>query len=72
VTNVSIEEGVGGELAVASNFIVYRNRLESEVDIWAGAREDVLRPDEDAFLIAKRTILLDQNVVLSKNLSVFF
>jgi biphenyl 2,3-dioxygenase beta subunit len=72
VTNVTIQEGAGGELAVASNFIVYRNRLETEVDIWAGSREDVLRPDGDSFRIARRTILLDQNVVLSKNLSVFF
>jgi len=72
VTNVSVEEGAGGELTVTSNFIVYRNRLETEVDIWAGTREDLLRPHDDSFLIAKRTILLDQNVVLSKNLSVFF
>jgi len=72
VTNVGVEEGAGGELTVTSNFILYRNRLETEVDIWAGMREDVLRPAGDSFLIAKRTILLDQNVVLSKNLSVFF
>ncbi|QXJ22608.1 aromatic-ring-hydroxylating dioxygenase subunit beta [Actinomadura graeca] len=59
-------------LRVRSNFIVYRNRLETEVDIWAGERQDVLRPAGDSFRIAARTILLDQNVVLSKNLSVFF
>jgi biphenyl 2,3-dioxygenase beta subunit len=60
------------ELLVRSNFIVYRNRLEREVDIWAGSREDKLRTSGDSFQIAARTVLLDQNVVLSKNLSVFF
>jgi biphenyl 2,3-dioxygenase beta subunit len=58
---------------VKSNFICYRNRLQDEVDIWAGERIDLLRRDEEQELhIARRKILLDQNVVLSKNLSVFF
>jgi biphenyl 2,3-dioxygenase beta subunit len=74
ITNVSVQAAGANssELEVQSNFIVYRNRLETEVDIWAGERQDVLRPAGDSFKIAKRTILLDQNVVLSKNLSVFF
>ena len=62
-----------GEYEVKSNFICYRNRLQDEVDIWAGERVDLLRRDEEQELhIARRRILLDQNVVLSKNLSVFF
>jgi biphenyl 2,3-dioxygenase subunit beta len=73
ITNVCVRSRVAdSELDVRSNFIVYRNRLETEVDIWAGEREDVLRPEGDSFKIAKRTILLDQNVILSKNLSVLF
>ena len=74
ISNICVRpEGEGSEeLAVRSNYIVYRNRLESEVDIWAGERKDILRPSGDSFLIAKRTIMLDQNVILSKNLSVFF
>jgi biphenyl 2,3-dioxygenase beta subunit len=74
VSNTRVEQGSGSppEISVRSNFIVYRNRLESEVDIWAGAREDTLRPAGETFRIAARTIYLDQNVVLSKNLSVFF
>jgi 3-phenylpropionate/cinnamic acid dioxygenase small subunit len=64
----------GGELEVRSNFICYRNRLADEVDIWAGERHDRLRraPSAAGWRIARRTIVLDQNVVLSKNLSVFF
>ena len=62
-----------GKYAVKSNFICYRNRLQDEVDIWAGERHDLLRRDEKQELrIASRKVLLDQNVVLSKNLSVFF
>lgn len=60
------------EYDVLSNFVVYRNRLESETDIWAGERRDVLRVVDGGFRIARRTILLDQNVVQSKNLSVLF
>jgi len=74
INNVRIEsvEGTAGELSVRSNFLVYRNRLETEVDIWAGERRDVLREVDGSFKISARTILLDQNVILSKNLSVLF
>ncbi|MGW3482435.1 aromatic-ring-hydroxylating dioxygenase subunit beta [Rhodococcus indonesiensis] len=68
----SVRAGVAQEYDVWSNFLVYRNRLESETDVWAGERRDVLRVAGGEFKIAKRTILLDQNVVQSKNLSVLF
>jgi len=74
VSNVRIARlKAGDEYEVKSNFICYRNRLQDEVDIWAGERHDLLRRDEtQALHIARRKVLLDQNVVLSKNLSVFF
>lgn len=74
IANVRIQPPAPGatELHVRSNFIVYRNRLETEVDIWAGQRQDVLRIVGSSFEIASRMILLDQNVILSKNLSVLF
>ncbi|WP_329140209.1 aromatic-ring-hydroxylating dioxygenase subunit beta [Streptomyces sp. NBC_01476] len=73
VTNVRVQPaGTDGEFHVRSSFLVYRNRLEAEVDLWAGERRDVLRTHGESFLIADRIILLDQNLVLSKNLSVFF
>jgi biphenyl 2,3-dioxygenase beta subunit len=78
VTNVRIRPevapgGAGGtELAVRSNFLCYRNRLQTEVDLWAGERHDVLRAlGGRRWQIARRTVLLDQSVLLSKNLSVF-
>jgi biphenyl 2,3-dioxygenase beta subunit len=74
ITNVRIRpcEEEPGALSARSIFFVYRNRLEAEVDLWAGERFDRLRPVGTSFEIARRTVLLDQNVVLSKNLSVFF
>ena len=73
VSNVRVSTGAThGEYLVRSNFICYRNRLADEVDLWAGERRDVLRREGTGWLIAARTITLDQNVVLSKNLSVFF
>jgi 3-phenylpropionate/cinnamic acid dioxygenase small subunit len=76
ITNVRIRgvEMSGGETRyrVRSNFLCYRNRLETEVDLWAGQREDLLVNTEKGIMIASRTILLDQNVILAKNLSVFF
>jgi 3-phenylpropionate/cinnamic acid dioxygenase small subunit len=71
VTNVRVQPAsVRGEYDVRSNFLCYRNRLEDEVDLWAGERFDVMRNVGDRlWQIAKRTIILDQNVILSKNLS---
>jgi 3-phenylpropionate/cinnamic acid dioxygenase small subunit len=39
---------------------------------FVGKREDVLRKVDEAWKIARRQILLDQNVLLAKNLTVFF
>lgn len=73
-TNIQIEAtATAGEYAVRSNFFVYRNRLEHTVDLWVGERRDVLRRLRPlTWEIARRKIILDQNVVLSGNLSIFF
>jgi 3-phenylpropionate/cinnamic acid dioxygenase small subunit len=60
------------DLLVRSAFLVYRNRLEREENVFAGSRTDVLRRAGDGFLVARRTILLDQNILLAKNISTFF
>ena len=61
------------EYDVQSYFLIYRNRGSNEYDIWAGKRDDVLRRvGNRQWQIAKRTIILDQATILSKNLSVFF
>nr|UII03345.1 Biphenyl dioxygenase subunit beta [Paraburkholderia sp.] len=59
---------------VSSAFLLYRNRQERQVDIFAGERRDVLRRAENGhgFKIARRTILIDQSTLLANNLSMFF
>jgi 3-phenylpropionate/cinnamic acid dioxygenase small subunit len=63
---------VPGEVTVKSRFLVYRNRVETETDFLVGKREDVLRRVNGGWQIARRKIILDQNVLLAKNLTVFF
>jgi 3-phenylpropionate/cinnamic acid dioxygenase small subunit len=72
VTNVRVVDDDGTEIAVESNFHLYRTRLKSEEDSWIGSRRDVLRRTDTGLQIARRTILIEQTVLLSRNLSTFF
>jgi len=72
VGNLKVEPLESGDIAARTAFIVYRSHLETDEDIYAGARDDLLRRDGDGWKIAARTILLDANVLLSKNISIFF
>ena len=72
VSNVQVQPTSVSELTVKSRFLIYRNRVETETDVLVGKREDVLRRDNGSFKIARRTILLDQSVLLAKNLTFFF
>jgi 3-phenylpropionate/cinnamic acid dioxygenase small subunit len=60
------------EVAVKSRFLIYRNRVETETDLLVGKREDVLRRVDGHWKIARRKIVLDQSVLLAKNLTFFF
>ncbi len=60
------------EVIVGCRFLIYRNRVETETDFLVGKREDLLRRVEGDWQIARRKILLDQNVLLTKNLTFFF
>jgi 3-phenylpropionate/cinnamic acid dioxygenase small subunit len=60
------------ELAVKSRFLIYRNRVETETDVLVGKREDLLRRQDGGWKIARRKIVLDQSVLLTKNLTFFF
>jgi 3-phenylpropionate/cinnamic acid dioxygenase small subunit len=73
IANIEVEPSdTEGELRVYSNFIVYRSRAETEQDFYVGARQDVLRRIEGGWKIAHRKLILDQNVLLAKNVSIFF
>jgi len=52
--------------------MVYRSRAETEQDFYVGARRGVLRRIAGAWEIADRKVILDQNVLLAKNVSIFF
>jgi 3-phenylpropionate/cinnamic acid dioxygenase small subunit len=73
VSNIEVFEGdKPAELTALSNFIVYRTRAETEQDFYVGTRRDTLRPIDGGFQLAGRKVVLDQNVLLAKNVSVFF
>src|SRR5712692_6359724 len=60
------------EVTAKSRFLIYRNRVETETDLLVGKREDVLRKVDGQWKIAQRKVVLDQNVLLVKNLTFFF
>jgi len=60
------------ELDVTSRFLVYQNRVQYETYIFVGRRHDTLRLTESGWKIATREILLEQNILLAKNLTTFF
>ena len=75
ITNVRI--GVPeapNELHVKSNFFIYIARPNVEQASFAGERHDVLRVLESAqrFEIARRTVVLDQTILATNTLSLFF
>ena len=73
ISNIEVEPGEKeSELKVYSNFIMYRSRAEKEEDFYVGSREDILRNVNGEWKIARRKIVLDQNVLLAKNVSNFF
>jgi 3-phenylpropionate/cinnamic acid dioxygenase small subunit len=77
VSNVQLlavkpDTGAASEVAAKCRFLIYRNRVETETDILVGKREDTLRRTGDGWLIARRKIILDQNVLMTKNLTFFF
>jgi 3-phenylpropionate/cinnamic acid dioxygenase small subunit len=73
ISNIEVAADASGlELTVYCNFMVYRSRGETEQDLYVGGREDWLRRVDQGWKIARRRLVLDQNVLLAKNLSIFF
>jgi biphenyl 2,3-dioxygenase beta subunit len=69
---VRVESIEGSDMTVKSRFIVCGFRLEHDVDLFIGKRVDVLRRQRGALKVLRRTIYLDQSVLLSRNLTTFF
>jgi 3-phenylpropionate/cinnamic acid dioxygenase small subunit len=72
VGNLVVQPLPNGEVQAKTAFILYRSHHETDENIFAGSREDVLRQVAGQWKIARRVIVLDANVILAKNLSVFF
>jgi 3-phenylpropionate/cinnamic acid dioxygenase small subunit len=73
IANIEVEAGeTESDVMAYSNFIVYRNRGETEESSYVGGRQDVLRKVNGTWKIAGRKIILDQSVILAKNVSIFF
>jgi 3-phenylpropionate/cinnamic acid dioxygenase small subunit len=77
ITNIRLAEpitslGEGEKTMTKCRFIVYRNRVEDETDLLVGRREDTLIRLGGTLKIARRKIVLDQSVLLAKNLTMFF
>lgn len=64
-------EGQGQRVSTRLRFFVYRNRGSAEVDLLVGKRDDHLVRTADSWKVTKRTIFLDQTVLLAKNLTTF-
>jgi len=71
IGNLEAAPRENGEVEAKTAFLVYRSHLETDHQLLSGCREDVLRKVEGAWKVKRRTIVLDANVLLDKNLSVF-
>jgi 3-phenylpropionate/cinnamic acid dioxygenase small subunit len=72
ISNVQVLDVGETEVKTVSKFLVYKNRLEDEQSFFIGKRLDTVRWEDGGWKIARREIILDQNVLLAKNLTAFF
>lgn len=77
ITNVRVLEQSKDEnglrtVKTSCRFMVYLNRVEYEVNTMVGKRYDTLVETADGWRVLEREIILDQNVLLVKNLTAFF
>jgi 3-phenylpropionate/cinnamic acid dioxygenase small subunit len=71
VGNLEAKAVDNGEVEARTAFLVYRSHLETDHQLLSGCREDRVRRVAGIWKVARRTIVLDANVLLDKNLSVF-
>ena len=72
ISNVLIVDDRGEEVDAKCKFVTYRNRVETETDLFIGRREDTLRLVDGQWKIAHRKVILAQSVLLAKNLTLLF
>lgn len=77
VTNVRIVEAQPAltdavEVGVTSRFLMYQNRIDYDTSTFVGRRHDRLMRAGDGWRIRRREVILEQGILLEKNLSNFF
>ena len=72
LTNIQTNDAGELEVDVSSRFLIYQNRCEYEQYFFVGDRFDRIRRTSEGWRLAQREIRLHQNVLLAKNLSIFF
>lgn len=73
ISNIELETtDVENELTVHSVFVHHRGMGERDEFTLAGRREDRLRRTDEGLRLARRRIVIDQHVLLARNLNVFF
>lgn len=58
------------EVCLRYKILIYRNKLEDDTDVFAGKRHDTLRRVQGRWKIAKRTVILDQSVLLAATMPI--
>jgi 3-phenylpropionate/cinnamic acid dioxygenase small subunit len=72
VSNIRVQPRGAGSFEVKSNLLLYRSRGNSpNYDIFSAERRDVLKRVNGGWKISERTVLLDQTVLGSQDISVF-
>jgi 3-phenylpropionate/cinnamic acid dioxygenase small subunit len=72
VGNLQVTSATEDEIKARTAFMVFKSHLETDTAFYTGYREDILRRTDAGLKVASRTIVLDANVLLSKNISIFF
>jgi 3-phenylpropionate/cinnamic acid dioxygenase small subunit len=73
VTGIRAWEGdADGEYVIASSVLLVRSRFDDpESRLLSGRRSDVVRRTGDSFLLARRTVYLDQATLPTHNLAIY-
>lgn len=73
VAGVRVLEATPDRVLAGCRFVLHRNRLDDETDLLIGRRRDELVRAEDGagWRLRRREVLLDQSVLLAKNLTMF-
>ena len=74
ISNIRVENTSNpNEVKARSYFLLYRSRGSStQVDLISGERQDLLRKLDGRWKLASRLIIVDQTVLGTRNLAIFF